>query len=463
MILQQSKPTDNKAFFQEELSSHIKEIMALAESSNVLSAISMTEDIYEAICNIAIRNFEGLRMVWLGLIEKEGFKVKPVAQAGFEEGYLSSINITWDDSPTGMGPTGMAIKTMSPKVMHYMDTDPAYAPWKDEALKRGYCSSMAVPLFNSDADVIGVINFYSDKPQFFIERRMRLFNVFANYVSVAIENRWLIKRLEENVKERTKKLEEARIIAEAANRAKSEFISNMSHELRTPLNAIIGFSEIMLDDEAGNINEEQRREYLREIINSGKELLSTIDEIIEVSKMESGDTVLEPSETDIRDLLNSTVAMFKDKIFRHGFKVHVQIDDKIESVVVDAMKIKEVIINFLSNAIKFTPDGGTISVRAHYVEGGSIPALKPEGQPQGLPQDFIEISVEDTGIGISEADMPRLFQPFQQLESPLRKKYRGRGLGLYLCKRYTEFHGGKIWAESEQGKGSRFVFMVPMK
>jgi len=156
--------------------------------------------------------------------------------------------------------------------------------------------------------------------------------------------------------------------------------------------------------------------------------------------------------------------MFREEIFRHKFKIDIKIDDKIKSIMADAMKIKQVMINLLSNAIKFTPDEGSISIKARLVGTGFIPALKPEGQPQGLPlQDFIEISVADTGIGISETDIPKLFQPFKQLESPLRKKYPGSGLGLYLCKRYIELHGGRIWVESEQGKGSRFVFTVPIK
>ena len=215
---------------EDDLIRHNIELLSLADASNVVLATT-TENLYETICDIAVRNF-GLKMVWLGLIDEgretrdEGrsYEVKPAAHSGFEEGYLSCIKVTWDDSPTGMGPTGMAIKTKMARVVHDMQTDPAYIPWREQAMKRGYRSSMAVPLITSEGRIIGSLNLYSDKPQFFTKERVVLFQVFANQAATAIENSLLIGGLEAKVRERTMELEDAKILAEGASRAKSEFL-----------------------------------------------------------------------------------------------------------------------------------------------------------------------------------------------------------------------------------------------
>jgi len=273
------------------------------------------------------------------------------------------------------------------------------------------------------------------------------------------ENDRVLRDLDAKVKERTAELQDTMLLAESTNRAKSEFLANMSHELRTPLNAIIGFSEALLSGIYGPVNE-RHREHLNDILVSGENLLSLVNDILDLSRIESGFTNLEPREFSLRELIKSSVGMFKEKMLKHNIGLEYGIEDGPDEIVADQRKLKQIVVNLLSNAIKFTPHGGSIRVTARRVHGGG-----PEAD-QATPaegREALEVSVDDTGIGIAEEDIPKLFQSFQQLESPYQKKYGGTGLGLFLTKRLVELHGGRIWAESEKGKGARFTFSIPVK
>ncbi|MCS7215788.1 MAG: ATP-binding protein [Thermodesulfovibrio sp.] len=257
--------------------------------------------------------------------------------------------------------------------------------------------------------------------------------------------RELYENLEQKVKERTAELQMAKLQAEAASRAKSEFLANMSHELRTPLNSIIGFTEVLQDQLFGPLNEKQL-DYLKDVHDSAKHLLNLINDILDLSKIEEGRMELEISEFRVSDVVNTAVIMFKEKALKHGIKLEAEVQEDADITVMgDERKIKQVLFNLVSNAVKFTPDGGSVKVTARRNE------------------DMIEIMIEDTGIGIKKEDLERLFQPFSQLETTYTKKYEGTGLGLALSKRLIELHGGKIWCESEYGKGSKFIFSFPVK
>ncbi|MBA4422729.1 MAG: hypothetical protein C0390_06445 [Syntrophus sp. (in: bacteria)] len=277
-----------------------------------------------------------------------------------------------------------------------------------------------------------------------------------SYEEIAAHNRGLENRVNERTEELNKTnldLQLAVQAAEDANRAKSDFLGNMSHELRTPLNAIIGFSEVLEDGLYGDLNDRQKI-YVDNISNSGRHLLSLINDILDLSKVEAGKMEFDVSRFPIRAVLDSSVVMLKEKALKHGIALSVEIEPDADiHVEADERKIKQILFNLLSNAVKFTPDGGRVTVRARLaaVENGSE------------EQRMLEVCIEDTGIGIKEEDLPKLFGEFTQLhQSVLTKEYEGTGLGLALTKRLVELHHGRIWVESEYGKGSRFYFTLPV-
>lgn len=272
-----------------------------------------------------------------------------------------------------------------------------------------------------------------------------------------------LKTLNRELSIRRTEAEAAKNLAESANRAKSEFLANMSHELRTPLNSIIGFSEIILDGMGGDVTELQR-EYLNDILESGRNLLCLINDILDLSKVEAGRMDFSTGEFSLRELLEGSAAMFREKATKHAITLCVDIAGDVDLVTADKQKIKQVVFNLLSNALKFTRNGGSVRVTARKVSSSELRGSsqdQPETSDSKLETDFIETSVEDTGIGIPSEDVHRLFRPFEQLNTLLTKKYEGTGLGLHLSRKFVELHNGKIWVESEPGKGSKFIFTIP--
>jgi signal transduction histidine kinase len=229
---------------------------------------------------------------------------------------------------------------------------------------------------------------------------------------------------------------------ETANRHKSEFLANMSHELRTPLNAVIGFSDVLLEHTFGELNEKQEQ-YIGIIQTSGRHLLSLINDILDLSKIEAGRMELELTQFDVEMAVDNTVTLVRDRAARHDLTLAVEVEPGLPPVVGDERKIKQILLNLLSNAVKFTPDGGRIGVRAGRVEGG------------------VEIAVSDTGIGIAPEDQAAIFEEFRQVGTDVIHKREGTGLGLALTKRFVELHGGRIRIESEPGKGSTFTCTLP--
>jgi signal transduction histidine kinase len=230
---------------------------------------------------------------------------------------------------------------------------------------------------------------------------------------------------------------------EAASRHKSEFLANMSHELRTPLNAIIGFSQVLRQRLFGDINEKQE-EYLDDILSSGNHLLSLINDVLDLSKVEAGQIELEVATFSMREALERGVVMVREPASKRGLRLALEPASDVDLVDGDERRLRQVIYNLLSNAVKFTPAGGSVVVGSARVDGE------------------VQVSVTDTGPGIAPEDHERIFEEFQQTDVGVEQR-EGTGLGLALSKRLVELHGGRIWVESEPGHGSRFVFALPIE
>jgi signal transduction histidine kinase len=295
----------------------------------------------------------------------------------------------------------------------------------------GWRSVVAVPLLREDR-IVGSLVVRRKSTGDFSEESLDLLETFASQSALALLNAQLFRALQERSAE-----------LEVASRHKSEFLASMSHELRTPLNAVLGFSEVLLERMFGEINEKQE-DYLRDIHASGKHLLELLNEILDLSKVEAGQMELEFTQVDVAALLEHAASMLRERAAAHAIDLRVEVDSDVGEVEVDELRLRQVVLNLVSNAVKFTPDGGTVVVRAREVGND------------------LHVSVEDTGFGVPEADRERIFESFQQGGRGASRE-EGTGLGLTLSRRIVELLGGRMWLESQMGAGSTFGFVLPVR
>jgi GAF domain-containing protein/anti-sigma regulatory factor (Ser/Thr protein kinase) len=333
----------------------------------------------------------------------------------------------------GQGATGRAATMRQPVQVSDISADREFTGTRARPVLvgLGYRSLLAVPLLR-EQQIMGALTVWRRKTGEFRPEVVNLLQTFATQSALAIQNARLFREIEEKSHE-----------IEAANRHKSEFLANMSHELRTPLNAIIGFSEVLGERLFGELNEKQA-EYTDDILTSGRHLLSLINEILDLSKVEAGRMELELATFDLPLAIDNARTFVRERATKHGINLDLTIDERLGEFMGDERKIKQILLNLLSNAVKFTPEGGRIGIHARQTDGP------------------VEISVSDTGIGIAPEDQPKIFEEFRQVGTDYAHKTEGTGLGLTLAKKFVELHGGRIWVESEVGKGSTFTFTLPI-
>jgi signal transduction histidine kinase len=334
----------------------------------------------------------------------------------------------------GEGAAGQAAMTRAPvQIADTLDQRERSTSRIRPLLNRlGYRSLLTVPLLR-EQQILGGLTVWRRQVGEFEPEVVNLLQTFATQSALAIHNARLFREIGDKSRE-----------LEAANRHKSEFLANVSHELRTPLNAIIGFSEVLLEKLFGELNDKQN-EYVDDILSSGRHLLSLINDILDLSKIEAGRMELEVTTFHLPDAIENALLLVRERASRHGIKLERVIDDRLGDFTGDERKVKQVLVNLLSNAVKFTPEGGQVKVEAR------------------LGDRAVIMSVADNGIGIAPEDQEAIFEEFRQVGSNYAHKREGTGLGLSLTRKFVELHDGKIWVESEPGKGSKFTFTLPVK
>jgi two-component system, NtrC family, sensor kinase len=295
---------------------------------------------------------------------------------------------------------------------------------RETLIESGVRAVLAVPMIHQNR-LIGCLGVTRKRPGEFPTETIDLLRTFATQSALAIQN----ARLFQEIADKSRQLE-------AASHHKSEFLANMSHELRTPLNAILGFSEVLAEQMFGEVNEKQA-EYLQDILSSGRHLLSLINDILDLSKVEAGRLELELDRFHLPTALDNALTLVRERATRHGITLTQTVDHRIGDIVADERKVKQILLNLLSNAVKFTPEGGRVGLTATAAEDG------------------ITIAVSDTGIGIAPEDQAAIFEEFRQVGRDDTRTQEGTGLGLTLAKKFVELHGGRIWLQSQVGPRAR--------
>ena len=396
--------------------------------SEVSRAVSSSLDLHEVLDTVAGHAVNLSKSDGCGIFEfkpkRQAFDV--VASHNLTREFLNSIQETTIDLT--MTTIGQAAESEQPIQIPDM-SDIHGHPYRGFVLKAGFRSVLTVPM-GSDGMTRGIVLFRRSPGQF-DERVTNLLTALASQSKVAIENARLFSEIEDKGRE-----------IEAANRHKSEFLANMSHELRTPLNAIIGFSEVLLDPSL-KVSEEEQAQFLTDVLSSGKHLLGLINEILDLAKIEAGKMELQIESVLLSDIFESVQNTMRPLATKKTINLHVESVTVPEPFPMDGARVKQVLLNLVGNAIKFTAEGGRVWLQADSKDGA------------------VRVEVADTGPGIAAEDQERIFLEFQQAGSEAGKP-QGTGLGLALAKKFVEMHGGKIWVESELGKGSRFFFTIPV-
>jgi GAF domain-containing protein len=408
-----------------ELQLSLDEVGALSEVSRAVSSSLNLHEVLDAVAGHAVNlsKSDGCGVFEFNSVRR-AFDV--VSSHSLSREFLESVQTTTIE--LARTTIGQAADRGQP--IQVPDMTNAYEhPFRDFTLKAGFQSVLTVPM-RGDGVTRGIV-LLRRSPGQFDDRVVNLLTALASQSKVAIENARLFSEIEDKGRQ-----------IEAANRHKSEFLANMSHELRTPLNAIIGFSEVLLDPTL-KVNEEEQRQFLTDVLSSGKHLLGLINEVLDLAKIEAGKMELQIEPALLQDVVEAVSNTMRSLAVKKSIDLGVDSDERLPSFPMDGARVKQVLLNLVGNAIKFTPEGGKVWMRT------------------GSKDGYVRIEVGDTGPGIAAEDQERIFLEFQQAGSDAGKP-QGTGLGLALAKKFVEMHGGRIWLESEVGKGSRFFFTLPI-
>jgi signal transduction histidine kinase len=412
-----------------ELGRSVEELTALGEVSQALSSTLHLETVLATIAARAnqLAGADGCAIYEYEETSQEFHLLR--ASDDFAPAFMDAIRAR--PIPEAEGILGRAATLREPVQIADIAGGTYESPIRDLVAAAGYRALLAIPLLREE-HVLGGLVVNRKVPGEFPAEVVNVLKTFATQSALAIQNARLFGEVEEKTRE-----------LEVANRHKSEFLANMSHELRTPLNAVIGFSEVLLERMFGEINAKQE-EYLNDILGSGRHLLSLINDILDLSKIEAGRMELELAAFDLPQAIDNALTLVRERATGRAIALRVAVDERLGEFRGDERKIKQVLLNLLSNAIKFTPEGGRVEVRAEPVDG------------------HVELSVSDTGVGIAPADQEAVFEELRQVGTDYAKKREGTGLGLALARRFVELHGGRIWVKSQIGLGSTFAFTLPL-
>ncbi len=409
---------------ENEIRKSLLEHKALYKIGLMLVSAVTANEVFETIVKSAL-DITNSPAGSLALFNQSNQEMELVVSMGLSDEF-STIN-KWKLRKGGL--TQYIIEQKFPVVISDIRKEPNFD--NPLMLFEGIKSLVAVPLI-SEGDIVGILYIDDFKIRNFTQREVSILNLLATKAAFAIEKVKLLEKLETANKE-----------LQHANHLKSNFLANMSHELRTPLNSIIGFSELMLDRIPGELNPDQEQ-CLNDILESGQHLLSLINDILDIAKIESGKAELNLEFFNFAELVEKIERTTSSLISQKNQLLEISISERIGEIYADSRKIKQVLLNLLSNAIKFTSQGGTIRFKA------------------SLQKDHYLIEVQDTGIGLKKEEFELIFDEFRQVDGSCTRMYEGTGLGLALAKRFIEMHNGRIWVKSEIGKGSCFSFTIPI-
>jgi signal transduction histidine kinase len=415
-----------------------RELKAISNCNQTLVRAVDEQTLLNEICRIVCEE-AGYKLAWVGYAEHDAAKtVRPVAWYGYDDGYAAHANITWDEnSERGQGSTGQAIRSGCSVYSQNLLHDPKYKPWVNEAIKRGFQGSIALPMKNDTDEVFGAFMLYSSEPDIITNEELRMLEELAGDLAFGITS---LRIRNERVKAQ-QDLMKAKENAELSDRLKTVFLQNISHEIRTPMNAISGFTQLM---NSPNLTPSELSEYTDIVQKNVDQLLTIITDILTISSIETSQVLVNQQLTNINDILDEKPYLFKNQL--HTRNCDMMIDKSLVDaqafIYTDGTKLSDVLNHLISNAMKFT-ENGTIKV-----------GYEKKGQE-------LEFYVKDTGIGIDRTMSEIIFDPFRKVNNEPLFNSSGTGLGLSISKGYVKLLGGRIRVDSEVGKGSVFYFTIP--